>query len=72
MIGMVILGVIIGAVWMAGLAWFVDSHKPSPQQQMRTYERRQRFAAQQERLRMNMLALETLREMLRQQNRRRF
>ncbi len=72
MIGMVVLGVILGAVWMAGLAWFVDSRRPSPQQQLRTYERRQRFIAQQERVRMNLTALQLVKEMLRQQNRRRF
>lgn len=72
MMAMTMMGVILGALLMACLAWFLDQRRPSREQQMRTYERRQRFAAQQERLRMNMLALETLREMLRQQNRRRF
>lgn len=72
MIGMVVFGIILGAVWMAGLAWFIDSRKPSPEQQLRVYERRQRFIAQQERLRMHATAIALVKEMLRQQNRRRF
>lgn len=66
-------GVIAGAFLLAFIAAMANlPHRNQHERALRQYARRQQFAAQQERLKMNMLALETLREMLRQQNRRRF
>lgn len=55
----------LGATVMALGSWILDRVRPTENQQLRTYERRQKLAVMQAEMRMNLDALKAIRDMQR-------